>query len=369
MKPLALIRRFGIQATFIAMLCACGGGSKQDPEIKPGGKVEDNGQWTEIGPTETVNSNHMSVTVSSIEIDALAFNDGSRTREEHTIISIVIRNNHKDKIETYKGWNVTAYDGSAGPTLVDDVGNDYRRIAIENPNKVTGPHNGSIDIYPGKMVIDTIVFQKPVPSAKVLYLSLPSHNIGQSDQFSRFKWTISGKKSLNVVHSITEEKKKHVCREWEEANQEAFNAAAKQQPGLKDLWDMRVRKVVSEILANRGVEIKKRHGLDEKQFYLITDEGERRGWWKEPKSAVIAKPPPKIETPEEKAKREAAELEIKQDAERIFAEMKQAQDEVDAQKLYDKVTARVHLLEIIEKYPGTRAAIKAKERLDKLDKK
>jgi len=69
------------------------------------------------------------------------------------------------------------------------------------------------------------------------------------------------------------------------------------------------------------------------------------------------------------AQKEADEIAFKKEAARLAAEAQKARDEVEAQKLYDKVTARIHLLEIVQKYPGTRAAVKAKERLDKLDKK
>lgn len=77
----------------------------------------------------------------------------------------------------------------------------------------------------------------------------------------------------------------------------------------------------------------------------------------------------KPETPEEKAAREETQRIAKAKADAEAAIAKKAQDEIDANKLYEKVTARAHLLEILAKYPDTRAAKLARERLDKLDKK
>ena len=124
-------------------------------------------------------------------------------------------------------------------------------------------------------------------------------------------------------------------------------------------------------------------GITEEQFTQILKEGADKRWAEHAladegvidrsKIKPLAKkedpPKEKAETPERQAKREAAELAAKKEADRVAAEMKAAQDEIDANKLYEKVTARAHLLEIVAKYPNTRAAKLAKERLDKLDKK
>lgn len=176
-----------------------------------------------------------------------------------------------------------------------------------------------------------------------------------------------------------------------------MEAQREAKPGIsdKDLVE-HVREGHEKALKN----IAAKYGITEDQARKILKEGERKRWVDAAIKEFAQKKEKKItdgkaaeekrlaeRTPEQKTKdeadriakdKEAARLAaIKAQAERIAKERadaeaaiaKKASDEVEAQRLYDKITARIHLLELIEKYPDTMAAKKARERLAKLDKK
>ena len=80
--------------------------------------------------------------------------------------------------------------GFNGSKLADDLGNHYRGINFgfsSKPERQTD----SESVYPGKSIVDHLVFELPVAKAKSLNLELPGDHVGLEAGIFRFKIPIS----------------------------------------------------------------------------------------------------------------------------------------------------------------------------------
>jgi len=102
-----------------------------------------------------------------------------RPQESRLRIRLEVANVSKTAKFYYAGWG----NPLVGASLKDDLGNRYYSQGGfgQNPEEYRG---GSL--YPGDKVADTLLFEFPVPAAKVLTLTLPGRDISQPQDL-RFK--------------------------------------------------------------------------------------------------------------------------------------------------------------------------------------
>ena len=73
-------------------------------------------------------------------------------------------------------------------SLRDNVGNEYDQVDLMTMPRITDKgivHTKTLSesIYPGKMIIDTLVFQPPVENVQYLDLELPAISFGEDGKF------------------------------------------------------------------------------------------------------------------------------------------------------------------------------------------
>ena len=117
---------------------------------------------------------------------------GQRKLEGHSKnellqFAVVIQNESETRKATYKSW-CHWLDGNAA--VKDELGNTYARVTF-------GLHRpaGRVDqdlVYPGKKLLDVLVFERPVDKASELTVELPGSNISKSGvmtfRFPRESW-------------------------------------------------------------------------------------------------------------------------------------------------------------------------------------
>lgn len=104
---------------------------------------------------------------------------GHEGRSNNPLLSVeieIVNKSETRKID-YRTWGQDP-DAifRADSKLTDDLGNDYKPIAIENASVTGATMRGSC--YPGKSLRDVLVFEPPVARAAQLKLELPTQNIG-----------------------------------------------------------------------------------------------------------------------------------------------------------------------------------------------
>jgi hypothetical protein len=106
----------------------------------------------------------------------------------HLMIWLAVQNTTENKKLEFDSWAAEDFDFLEGdnPTLQDDVGNTYKRISFDN--EIRGIESGSV--YPGKGVVDAVVFERPVDGINFLRLTLPGRALSEDGEL-RFEIPIS----------------------------------------------------------------------------------------------------------------------------------------------------------------------------------
>jgi len=120
----------------------------------------------------------ISVSVGKIPLKA-GYDESARTsKDELLAIELKLTNRSRTKKVEYSTWmgrDFTLSRDSA--TLGDNFGNRYKRIDFGFGATVVGRTDAD-SIYPGKTLVDVLVFELPIDSVEHLNLELPAKNFG-----------------------------------------------------------------------------------------------------------------------------------------------------------------------------------------------
>jgi hypothetical protein len=110
-----------------------------------------------------------------------------QTDEVFTVFSVTVRNLSSTQKISYTSWGYDDAGAGRTPTLMDDLGNSYRRrYSGSFSDRVVGAVAIMAEMYPSTDVSDIIAFERPVEAATTLFLELPARNVDEEGAF-RFK--------------------------------------------------------------------------------------------------------------------------------------------------------------------------------------
>lgn len=95
------------------------------------------------------------------------------TEETNLNIIVGVSNSNPARTIGFVGWSTER----GGAKLTDELGNSYRQVTFGVGRIVVGSTE-SATLYADSMAQDVIVFERPVPAAKILTLQLSAENFG-----------------------------------------------------------------------------------------------------------------------------------------------------------------------------------------------
>ncbi|MFH0772616.1 MAG: hypothetical protein V1933_08365 [Candidatus Omnitrophota bacterium] len=114
------------------------------------------------------------------------FGDSQESTDDLLVITLDISNISTGKKINFSTWQGEDFNfGRDFASLTDDNSNVYKRINFGPTSRPVGGVDKE-SIYPGKVVTDLLVFEKPVDTVKWLHLELPAENFG-GDGMIRFE--------------------------------------------------------------------------------------------------------------------------------------------------------------------------------------
>jgi hypothetical protein len=112
------------------------------------------------------------VVVGKVPLWRQILDQDSESEDDLLLIRLNIRNESDNKKIDYHGWTdsfASLLDIDA--TLMDDAGNEYRPVTFGGTTVVKDAQSKG-SIYPGKVLSDALVFERPIDGAKHLRLTL-----------------------------------------------------------------------------------------------------------------------------------------------------------------------------------------------------
>ena len=95
-------------------------------------------------------------------------------------ILLRIKNNSPTRKLSYNTWR-TEFISTGDASLKDNLGNKYKEVGISMAKPVHGIERESI--YPGKSIVDILLFEAPIEVARTMTLQLKGTNIKQKHPF------------------------------------------------------------------------------------------------------------------------------------------------------------------------------------------
>jgi hypothetical protein len=141
----------------------------QKPPATEPGLLELN-QWYKFGKEGDV-----SVWVEAVWFDFVPLEgvDGpAKSSEKQVMVKVHLRNTSDTRKVDYRGWQTRFALATWGAHLDDDLHNTYKAISY-GIHDIIGHVQGSTSIFPGKDLTDLLVFERTVPAASYLVLTLP----------------------------------------------------------------------------------------------------------------------------------------------------------------------------------------------------
>jgi hypothetical protein len=120
----------------------------------------------------------VAVRVTGVEVGRVRmrqFGQEAESKEVRLVVRLEIRNTDDKRKINQRGWSASL-SRVDGPTLQDDLGNQYRRF-VSFGAEYDGQADGT-SVYPGKAITDVAVFEVPVAAASTLMLELPAEAFG-----------------------------------------------------------------------------------------------------------------------------------------------------------------------------------------------
>jgi hypothetical protein len=303
----------------------------QTPPEQPGPKPEPppsptKGEPGWASPDQAVVQGDLQVQITETIIGKVPLKDIFRegmSKDDLLMVKLDLINTSPTKRVEYHSWagKDISFDRDYA-TLRDNLGNGYKRISFGLGTYPVGAVERSEAIYPNKSLTDVLVFEVPVDTATYLDLELPAKNYG-SEGMIRFripKYRYDGK--------AKEEREQSIRQQEEERRRQEEEQRQKQEE--RDRFERALEKAAEE-----------RRKIAEQET------NEREAAEAERKAA-------------EAKQRKAAEEEAS--AERRLAYAKKLLDEGETSQ------AIGNLREVIERYPDSNAANKARQLLKKIER-
>lgn len=151
----------------------------EPPVQQPPKNNEPEKHWANA--SEAVAQGDVQVSVVSARIGKIALKDltgENQSKDDLLQINLQIQNTSSVKKLEYRGWSGQQFSlGKGVAHLEDNFGNAYKRIDFGFGTDVVGQVK-SDSIYPGKSILDTLVFELPVDTAECVRLELPGVAFG-----------------------------------------------------------------------------------------------------------------------------------------------------------------------------------------------
>lgn len=107
----------------------------------------------------------------------------------YLIIDVAVFNNSTTKKINFESWAGDRLNMGSKARLKDEYDNTYKRIVFGAGTLIAG-NKPNDSIYPGKAIMDRLVFETPIVKAKKLTLILPGENI-ESDKDIQIEFDVS----------------------------------------------------------------------------------------------------------------------------------------------------------------------------------
>ena len=107
----------------------------------------------------------------------------------YLIIDVAVFNNSTTKKINFESWAGDRLNMGSKAILKDEYDNTYKRIVFGAGTLIAG-NKPNDSIYPGKAIMDRLVFETPIVKAKKLTLILPGENI-ESDKDIQIEFDVS----------------------------------------------------------------------------------------------------------------------------------------------------------------------------------
>lgn len=106
-----------------------------------------------------------------------------KSEKSWLVVELHITNNSDSQKYGYSGWSSKSLDRdkSDDAALSDNLGNRYSQRGLGIGDDVVGQLEDGASVYPGKTVVDLLVFEPPVDKATELRFSLPGKAIGTKE--------------------------------------------------------------------------------------------------------------------------------------------------------------------------------------------
>jgi hypothetical protein len=125
---------------------------------------------------------------------AAAGTSGSYSGENEQVLMIGIRNTSATRKIDYTSWGADeAFLSGNGPKLVDEFGNRYKLVR-ENLNLRPAFRTENAALGPNDAVVDILIFEPPIQTAKTLILELPQSAFGGRGSPARMRFSTSALK-------------------------------------------------------------------------------------------------------------------------------------------------------------------------------
>ena len=100
-----------------------------------------------------------------------------RSPKNYLFVNVRLENQDATRKIDYSSWSgAGSLDARLMPTLVDKHGNSYRRVVLQG--STAGEQLRQESIYPGKAILELLVFEQPISKFGHLELTLPSSAYG-----------------------------------------------------------------------------------------------------------------------------------------------------------------------------------------------
>jgi hypothetical protein len=127
----------------------------------------------------------LSATLDRVWLESAEGGGPSPSGPDQLVITLRVTDHDPDRKVDYAGWASRPgrpRDESLRATLTDEFGNRYKPVHFGAGSSVRGQRFEE-SVYPGGMVDDVLVFEKPVKSAGELRLHLPGEAVGVKGAF------------------------------------------------------------------------------------------------------------------------------------------------------------------------------------------
>ncbi len=205
-----------------------GSGTAEEPSTTDG-ETQAEGEWADASK-ESIKRGDVRVKVVSAQIGRprmlKSTGRGARPKTEALVVKLELQNTNATKKLEYKSWG----DRNVGVSLTDNFDNKYTQKTKKTyGGALVEGQDDSGSIYPGKSLVDAVIFEPPIDKAEFLRLELPAISFGASGRLN-FQIPVS------MIEEMPEESAEEEGRPpWEAAASPLGRALDKANTGEKPL--------------------------------------------------------------------------------------------------------------------------------------